>query len=122
MTHLLTTNHQPLTTSQQRLACELSGLPPADLLKVRATNDSLVVIIHTGQKFIYDLAAIQAAVERLAAGLGRFTDDYFRDTTPETQGLPMPMADVEPAPLETPLQASAGPAKAKTRAGKRKPK
>ena len=110
------------SNAYQRVACELTGLPPKDLLKVRATNDSLVVIIHTGQKFIYDLAAIQAAVERLAAGLGRFTDDYFRDTTPETQGLPMPTADVEPAPLETPLQVSAGPAKAKTRAGKRKPK
>jgi hypothetical protein len=78
MNHPLTTDHYALTTSEERhLAAELTGCPPGDLLKVRATADSLVVVIHTGQKFIYDLAAIQAALERLAEGAGRFARETF---------------------------------------------
>ena len=68
----------PLSIEEQHLlAEELSGCPAPQLLKVRATADSLVVVIHTGQKFIYDLAAIQAAIERLAAGAGRFARETF---------------------------------------------
>lgn len=78
MNNLLTTNPYPLTTDSERhLAAELTGCPTDQLLKVRATADSLVVVIHTGQKFIYDLAAIQAAIERLAEGAGRFARDAF---------------------------------------------
>lgn len=88
----LTTVHYPLTTDTERhLAAELTGCPTDQLLKVRATADSLVVVIHTGQKFIYDLAAIQAAIERLpsapaaagtaartvAEGAGRFAREAF---------------------------------------------
>ncbi len=102
-----------LTTNYQRLACELTGLPPQDLLKVRATNDSLVVIIHTGQKFIFDVHAMQAAVERLAAGVGRFTEDFFGGAAdPE----PVPAPD----PVATPVTAP-GP-KPRTRAAKSRPK
>ncbi len=113
MSNSLSTDHSPLTASHQRLACELTGLPPKDLLKVRATNDSLVVVIHTGQKFIYDLSTIQGALERLAAGLGRFTDDYFRV-----------QPDVEPGPApEAVAPAGNGPAaKPKARAHKSRPK
>ncbi len=113
MPNPLTTNHQPLTT-HQRLACELTGAPPRDLLKVRATADSLVVIIHTGQKFIYDLAAIQAALERLAAGLGRFTDDFFAvPPEPEPTPSPEPVTPVRPAapPARRKLSARKGTAK-----------
>ncbi len=56
---------QLTTLERQQLACELSGVTPEYLLKVRATADSLVVIIHTGEKFIYDLEAIAAALQRL---------------------------------------------------------
>ena len=103
-----TTARYPLATAYQRVACELTGLPPQDLLKVRATHDSLVVILHTGQKFIFDVMAMQTALERLAAGLGRFTDDYFR----EQPGVePLPAAEVA-LPV----------AKTKTRFAKSKPK
>jgi hypothetical protein len=77
------------SNAYQRVACELTGLPPKDLLKVRATNDSLVVIIHTGQKFIYGVDAIQSAADRLAAGIGRFTEDFFREP-PEVEQVPAP--------------------------------
>ena len=75
------------SNAYQRVACELTGLPPKDLLNVRATNDSLVVIIHTGQKFIYGVDAIQSAAERLAAGIGRFTEDFFREQ-PDVEQVP----------------------------------
>jgi hypothetical protein len=67
-----------LTAEEERaLGAELSGCPPAELLKVRAAPDGLVVVIHTGQKFTYDLAAVEAAIERLASGTGRFAREAF---------------------------------------------
>ena len=80
--HPHSTDHWLLTTGltseeQKHLAAELTGCPAGELLKVRATADGLVVVIHTGQKFIYDLAAVQAAVERLAAGAGRLAREVF---------------------------------------------
>lgn len=87
---------QLTTLERQRLACELSGVLPEYLLKVRATADSLVVIIHTGEKFVYNLTAIQAAVERLAAGLGRFTDEIFR--APLDDAVQPPPEAAPPAP------------------------
>ena len=101
------------SNAYQRVACELTGLPPKDLLKVRATNDSLVVIIHTGQKFIYGVEAIQSAAERLAAGIGRFTEDFFHEQ-PDVEPLPAPDAVMPPSSVPT--------AKPKTRAAKSKPK
>lgn len=118
MNNPLTTHHFPPATANERLAAELTGLPPHDLLKIRATDDSLVVIIHTGQKFIYDLSTIQAALERLAAGLGRFTDDYFR-SLPEPEPLPSPdAAQLIPTVLPTVAPAP----KPKARLSKSKPK
>lgn len=67
-----------LTAEEERaLGAELSGCPPAELLKVRATPDGLVVVIHTGQKFSYDLPAVEAAIERLAEDAGRFAREAF---------------------------------------------
>jgi hypothetical protein len=81
-------NH-PLTIDEERqLACALAGVRPEQLLKVRATADSLVVIIHTGQKFIYGLAAIGAALEKLALEAGRLAADLNsmdREETPAGQ-------------------------------------
>lgn len=87
-----------LTADEQRLlAEELSGCPRHQLLKVRATADSLVVVIHTGQKFIYDLAAVQAAIERLAAGAGRFAREVFlAELEAEAQAL-LAAREAEPA-------------------------
>ena len=101
------------SNAYQRVACELTGLPPKDLLKVRATNDSLVVIIHTGQKFIYGVEAIQSAAERLAAGIGRFTEDFFREQ-PDVEPLPAPDAVMPPSSVPA--------VKTKTRSAKSKPK
>ena len=113
MPNPLTTDRYPLTTAYQRVACELTGLPPKDLLKVRATNDSLVVIIHTGQKFIYGVDAIQSAAERLAAGIGRFTEDFFREQ-PDVEPLPVP--DTVLLPRSVPV------VKPKIRSAKSRPK
>jgi hypothetical protein len=72
------TIEQTFTADEQRhLAAELTGCSAEQLIKVRATPDSLVVVIHTGQKFSYDPAAIQGAIERLAAGAGRFARETF---------------------------------------------
>lgn len=62
------TEQQPLTGDELlQLAETLTGLQAKDLIKVRATQDSLVVIIHTGQKFVYLLEQIEAALAALTS-------------------------------------------------------
>ena len=86
-------NH-PLTIDEERqLACALACVRPEQLLKVRATRDSLVVIIHTGQKFIYGLAAIGAALERIAYDAGRLAADLSGNSVEAAAaGQPQPSA------------------------------
>jgi hypothetical protein len=84
------------------LAATLAGCAPVDLLKVRRDPAGLVVILATGQKFIFDTSALgdgidQAIRAQLAAVLG--------------QAAPAPAA-VDPAP------AAAAPAAPKKRGGK----
>ena len=54
------------------LAAELAQADPAEIIKVRAAgDDTLVVIINPGPKFIYTARQVAEAAERLRAAAGQ---------------------------------------------------
>jgi len=79
------------------LAATLAGCAPVDLLKVRRDPAGLVVILATGQKFVFD-----------AGALGDQLDQAIRAKLALVLGQPAP----EPAPAPAAL-----PAKPKSKRG-----